>query len=207
MKYRERATGAVRTQPEIQALLTNIFVPLEPTYQFLDSIGYDAVNPVSPSAVYFDRETQMVRVNGVEYANGNWQERLEVVTLEPSFVAQRLADAKAAKRAQINSWRDTANTTSFAFMGKGIACDALSARDMDKVGGYISLFGTFPPDFPGGWKTIDNSYIPMPSIADFKAMYAAMVAQGTVNFNNSQALKAAVDAATTLAQINAITWN
>jgi hypothetical protein len=64
----------------------------------------------------------------------------------------------------------------------------------------------FPESFPGAWKTADNTYIPMPSIDDFKAMYAAMTLQGAANFNHAQALKIQVANATTLQGVAAIRW-
>lgn len=58
----------------------------------------------------------------------------------------------------------------------------------------------------GAWKAMDNSYVAIPDVGTFKAMHAAMTAQGTVNFGHSQTLKAALAAATTVEQIEAIVW-
>lgn len=117
-----------------------------------------------------------------------------------------LAALKTAKNQQINAWRMAANLSTFPYAGKLIACDDLSRSDIDAVAGSISLTGAFPPGFPGGWKATDNTIIPLPDIATFKAMYSAMTAQGTANFARSQALKTALAAATTQADIDAITW-
>jgi len=117
-----------------------------------------------------------------------------------------LEDAKAAKNVQINSWREAANLTTFTHVGKRVACDRLSRSDIDGVAGEITLNGSFPEGFPGAWKATDNTYIPLPDIAAFKAMYSSMTAQGTANFVHSQLLKAELAAATTLDQVNAITW-
>lgn len=120
--------------------------------------------------------------------------------------ADQLAAAKADKNAQINTWRAAANKTFFTYSGKQIACDDLSRGDIDAVAGSISLTGSFPVGFPNAWKAMDNTYVPIPDIATFKAMYAAMTLQGTQNFGHSQSLKATVAAATTLDQINAVVW-
>lgn len=117
-----------------------------------------------------------------------------------------LESAKAAKSMQINQWRATANQTYFTHSGKQIACDALSRSDIDAVAGSIALNGAFPVGFPGAWKATDNTYLPLSDVAAFKAMYASMTMQGTINFGHSQTLKAAVAAATTVAEIDAIVW-
>lgn len=126
--------------------------------------------------------------------------------LTPEQLAAQLAAAKIAKNLQINAWRMAANQTSFTHDGKTIACDGLSRSDIDAVAGSISLTDSFPPGFPGAWKAIDNSYLQLPDVAAFKAMYASMTQQGTANFAHSQALKAALAQATTVEQVNAITW-
>ena len=135
----------------------------------------------------------------------------DALVLDPALLAQAqgdaLATAKAAKNAQINLWRAEANQTYFTHQGKQIACDQLSRSDIDAVAGSISLTGAFPAGFPGAWKATDNTYLALPDVASFKAMYGSMTLQGTINFGKSQDLKAALTAATTLAQVNAITWS
>jgi hypothetical protein len=126
--------------------------------------------------------------------------------IKPDAAPVDLAALKVAKNAEINRWRDEANATSFPYAGKLIAVDFVSYKDIMVTAGNISLFGTFPPDWPGGWKAMDNTYIAMPTIDDFKAMYAAMTQRGLNNFTHSQALKAAKDAATTPEEVAAIVW-
>lgn len=146
------------------------------------------------------------RCDGVDYqfdvigtaTVGDW--------VDPGPTAEQLAKAKADKNMQINLWRAAANQSYFTYSGKQIACDQLSRSDIDAVAGSISLTGAFPTGFPNAWKATDNTYIPIPDIATFKAMYAAMTLQGTQNFGHSQSLKATVAAATTLDQINAVVW-
>lgn len=120
--------------------------------------------------------------------------------------SQVLADAKAAKNSQINLWRGSANKTYFTHAGKQVACDELSRGDIDAVANTIALTGAFPVGFPGVWKTADNSYIPMATVADFTAMYSAMALQGTMNYVRAQERKAAVKAATSIEQVSAIEW-
>ena len=120
--------------------------------------------------------------------------------------APSLDDVKAAKNLQINLWRGAANQTTFPHAGKLVACDALSRSDIDAVANSIALTGSFPVGFPGAWKATDNTYIMLPDVDAFKEMHASMTLQGTINFGRSQTLKADLAAATTVEQVNAVTW-
>ena len=121
-------------------------------------------------------------------------------------LANALAAAKTAKNNLINQWRAIANQTTFPHAGKLVAVDALSRSDIDAVANSIALTGAFPAGFPNAWKATDNSYIMLPDVDAFKAMHASMTMQGTLNFGRSQNLKSTLAAATTLEQVNAITW-
>lgn len=120
--------------------------------------------------------------------------------------APTLAELKDAKNTEINAWRAQANTGTFAHDGKAFACDALSRSDIDGVNGYAAIYGALPPDFPGAWKAVDNSYYPIADLAAWKAFYASMVAAGTANFMHAQQLKAQLAAAETPEAIAAIVW-
>jgi hypothetical protein len=117
-----------------------------------------------------------------------------------------LDELKASKNAEINGWRAAANQATFPHAGKLVACDALSRSDIDAVANHIGLFGTFPTGFPMAWKATDNTYIPLPDVAAFKALYASMTAQGTANFEHSQDLKVALGNASAADAVAAIVW-
>jgi hypothetical protein len=124
------------------------------------------------------------------------------------LIPTSLDDMKAAKNAKINQWRLEENSSTFPHAGKMFTCDPLSRSDIDGVANHIALFNEFPPAFPGEWKAVDNTVLEMPTIADFKAFYQSMTAQGTANFNHAQELKQVLfDAATDAPQkIDAIVW-
>jgi hypothetical protein len=117
-----------------------------------------------------------------------------------------LETLRAEKNAEINQWRALANQSTFPHAGKLIACDALSRSDIDAVANHIGLLGTFPQGFPMAWKATDNTYLPLPDVDAFKAMYASMTAQGTANFDRSQDLKAELGNAPDAAAVAAIVW-
>nr|WP_314540155.1 DUF4376 domain-containing protein [uncultured Massilia sp.] len=129
--------------------------------------------------------------------------------MTPEEIAEMAPDVeslRAEKRQQINDWRAAANLSTFPHAGKLIACDALSRSDIDGVANNIALRGAFPDGFPGGWKAVDNTMIPLADVDAFKAMYDSMTAQGTENFNHAQELKAQLAKASTLEEIAAIEW-
>lgn len=189
------------TERDIRALYPNVSFPSP----FVPPAGYAYVFP-APAPAY-DPSTQAYHEGApVLTGLGHWEQTWVVTALDVEIVAANLVAAKTAKNLQINGWRATANQTYFAHSGKQIACDALSRSDLDAVAGSISLNGTFPVGFPGAWKAMDNSYVMLPDVDAFKAMYASMTLQGTINFGQSQTLKATLAAATTIGQVNAIMW-
>lgn len=117
-----------------------------------------------------------------------------------------LSGLKRDKNAEINAARLAANFSTFTHAGKAIACDQLSRSDIDGTNGFVSLYGTLPPGWPGGWKAVDNTYVAIATVADWKAFYASMFAAGNANFAHAQALKTQLDAATTAEQVAAIVW-
>lgn len=154
-----------------------------------------------------DTATQTVMRDGCEKVGNEWQYKWTVTAKSQGQIDSELEQAKASKNQQINDWRAEANQTYFTHQGKQVACDALSRSDIDAVAGSISLTGVFPAGFPGAWKATDNTYLALPDVAAFKAMYSSMTLQGTINFGHSQTLKTTLAAATTVAQVNAIVWS
>lgn len=117
-----------------------------------------------------------------------------------------LEEAKADKNNEINDARLAANQSYFVWSGKQIACDMLSRSDIDGVNGTVALTGALPVGWPGGWKAIDNTILSIPDVATWRSFYGAMVTTGMLNFQHSQALKATLAAATTIEEVDAISW-
>ena len=154
--------------------------------------------------VYYDWKTQKLlpipaRPSDAAYWRFNYSTK---VWEDPRNVEK----VRSLKIEQINQWRAAANQSEFTYQGKQIAVDRLSRSDIDGVNGEVSLTGALPANFPGGWKTKDNTYVAIPDVATWVLFYKAMTAQGSANFLHSQTLKAQVAAATTIAEIEAITW-
>jgi hypothetical protein len=114
---------------------------------------------------------------------------------------------KSIKNDEINKARLAANLSSFPYQGKQISCDTLSRSDIDGTNGYVALMGAFPDGWVGQWKATDNTYVPIATLDDWKAFYAAMVAQGQQNFAHAQALKQVVSQCQTVEDVRAIDWS
>jgi hypothetical protein len=119
---------------------------------------------------------------------------------------RNLDEVKALRKLYVNISRTTANQTSFTFEGKQIAVDPLSRGDIDAIQSMVLMTNAFPAGWPGGWKTLDNTYVAITTVAEWQSFYTAMVNQGTINFGHAQALKAAIDAATTTEEVEVIVW-
>jgi hypothetical protein len=117
-----------------------------------------------------------------------------------------LAEAQAARRTYINQEWARADSGSFTYAGKEIACDQQSRGHIESMNGHITLFGAFPAGWPGQWKARDNTFATIADADAWKAFYGAMIAQGLQHFAKAQTLKAQIDAATSIAAVDAITW-
>lgn len=127
------------------------------------------------------------------------------VDLEQELI-EKIIKAKKDKNEEINAFRLNANFSTFSHQGKLIACDNLSRSDIDATNGYISLTGSMPVGWPGGWKAVDNSYIIISTVDDWKSLYSSLFAAGNSNFAHSQILKNQLGLAQTLEEIEAIVW-
>lgn len=162
-----------------------------------DTVPNDAVEiAVEEYEALLDSQSQGKRIVGD--ASG-----LPIASDQPS---PTLPDLKAAKNAAINAARATANTGTFTHGGKTFSCDPLSRGDIDGMNGYVAIFAALPSVFTGEWKAADNTFLPIPDVAAWKAFYSAMVLQGAANFAHAQDLKAQLEAATTPAAVAAIVW-
>ena len=110
-------------------------------------------------------------------------------------VIESLEDLKARKNQEINDARLHANQTTFTYSGKAIACDQLSRGDIDAINGIVAITNELPPSWIGGWKAVDNTIVPIPNLNTWISFYAAMVQQGTINFNKAQTLKLQLETA------------
>lgn len=143
-------------------------------------------------------------------ASGRWERGWDLVAL-PLDQQQHVLDLeKSRKEQEIDIWRLRANESSFPHLGKNFSCDRLARGDIDWVNGHVAVHGTLPPGFPGGWKALDGTYIPIADVAAWNAFYLSIGVAGHIHYARSTELKAQVaaitDPATAVAQLAAIVW-
>lgn len=203
MEYHIRETGQLVDYAGLLEACPNTYIPPAPTAEYLDGISIDLVQETIAPPV---ADTERLERDGAIPVEGGWGQAWKVVPRSPEEVAETLAAAKVAKRAEITSWKMAANQTTFPHLGKLIDCDADGRSSIDGVAGSITLTGSFPAGFQYAWKTADNSYIAILDLDAFRALYTSMTAQGTANFNRSEELKTQLASAVTLAEVAAIVW-
>jgi hypothetical protein len=181
-------------------------------FVYADAAGYVTATASGMNVPGAMEDRTLIEVNGpVDIFGGPPNHLLDAETLEwvdPRSEAQALADAKVAKNAEIDAAREAANRTHFMFQDKHIAADDMSMKDILATNGDVQNQGSFVPGWPGGWKAMNGEgFVSIPDVATWHQFFRAMVAQGTANFAYSQSLKATLAAATTIAEVDAITWS
>jgi len=119
-----------------------------------------------------------------------------------------IAFLRAARREQINTWWLDANNSYFEYRGARIAYSESDRVDIQGINNVVMLTNAMPtnPDWPAAWKTVDNGWVPIPDVAAWVEFNVAIADRGTAHFKKAQMLKAQLEAATTAAEIEAITW-
>jgi len=152
-------------------------------------------------------------VTGITYTTTWNPSDIEGITVvnepDPLPEIESLDNLKARKNQEINDARLHANQTTFTYSGKAVACDQLSRGDIDAVNGIVAITNELPPSWIGGWKAVDNTIIPIPNLNTWISFYAAMVQQGTINFNKAQTLKLQLETAYSAGNrenMEGITW-
>jgi hypothetical protein len=122
--------------------------------------------------------------------------------------ASTLAGAQAAQKAAIDAAYSDAIQQSIAFktaagVSQTFQADTGSQTILSQATQGYGIAGAVPANF--FWKAADNSLVAF-TLADLEGLYLAMLAQGWSAFQKRAALKAEIDAATTVAAVQAISW-
>lgn len=133
-------------------------------------------------------------------ANHQWTEQKRWVYVDT------LEDIKIKKQAAITAAYLLANVTSFTFQGKEIQANEHSMKQIYITDSGITRRGGLKPNWLGFWKTLDNSYVAIPDVATWNAFYDSIEETGTANYLKAQVKKARISAATTIEEVDAITW-
>lgn len=118
----------------------------------------------------------------------------------PAHPDALLAEAKAAKKRQIEAERDAACEQPVTALGRTWDADK---RSQELLNGAIAFAQAGGP-LPAVWRDHDNNDRPITDISDLLAIAGAIAQQVQQAYAASWARKAAVDAATTIDEVNAV---
>lgn len=133
---------------------------------------------------------------------------IELTADEIAALATPLVDLQAAQSAAIDQAYAAAVTADIAFTtSAGVVATFQADADSQhvlavSVQGY-DMAGAVPSGF--FWKASDNTQVAF-TLEDLKGLYQAMLARGWVAFQKKTTLKAEIAGATTVAEVQAITW-
>lgn len=136
----------------------------------------------------YDSET-----SGCFFRNGAW----EIISSLPKI----LSDAQTARLVLIESSYATAMSANVAYLGTSFQADAASQQLIAAV--LTASGGALPAGF--GWYDINNTKVVM-TFAQLQGLAGTILLRGQPLFEQKQARKSAIRSATTVAQVEAVTW-
>lgn len=181
----------------------------------INDLNYLIQNPPQPYAAVFSDGTVLsvpdlfkaVEVTPVRNSDGIFIRQRALVPFTTDETVEYLKVLRDQKNREITAARLQANDTYFMHLGKKIACDKVSKDDIFGTNGEIVGTGRMPDGWIGGWKAMDNTFIPIHTVAEWRDFYSSMFQQGNINFRHAQELKSRVANAGSIAEIKAIKWN
>lgn len=180
----------------------NVSFPSPLTDAILSPFGYAVLNPTTPPA--YDSWTHRLVEGTPEQREGKWYQTwvLESVTHTPEEEAQRLADAKAVKIADIKSAFAAAEANGFVDSTLGFRIDA-TRRSIDDIEGLIDLVSSGAMTAPVTFRGYDNTYHNL-SLDQLNTLRIEAKGRGPILYAKKWELEAAVDKALTVEEVQTI---
>lgn len=116
-----------------------------------------------------------------------------------------LDEVKADKRQQINGARDTAEQSGFDYLGKRLDSDQVSVARITVVVQAAQVAIAAGQPFEVTWTAQDNSHLVMDA-QQVVGMPIALATNANTLHQRAAQLKAQIDAATTIAEVEAVNW-
>ncbi|UVX97701.1 MAG: protein of unknown function DUF4376 [Bacteriophage sp.] len=180
----------------------NISFPSVLTDEILASFNYAIITP-DPYPEY-DSWTHHLIEGTPEQREGKWYQTwvLESVTHTPEEEAQRLADAKAVKIADIKSAFAAAEANGFVESSLGFRADA-TRRSIGDIEGLIDLVSSGVLSAPVTFRDYDNAYHRL-TLDQLNTLRLEAKGRGPLIYARKWELEGAVDAAETVEAVQAI---
>jgi len=193
------ATVTVNSYANEQAAINNL--PM--AWQWRVNVPVDSL--AGDSATLLGEVERALTADGAAFEGG-------ILSIDSTISLELM---KVRKIAEITAARLRADADHFIYsytdsngdtVSKDIRTGNKDMIDLLTTNSYITLFGDFDEDWPGGWKAIDNTYVQITTVEQWKDFFKRMYKTGIANFKKSQLLKAQIEAATTLEEVQAINW-
>lgn len=195
-------TKNILSEVMLRYLCPNVSFPSILTDEILMPFGYAVLNPTTPPA--YDSWTHRLVEGTPEQREGKWYQTwvLEAVTHTPEEEAQRLAEAKAVKIADIKSAFAAAEANGFVDSTLGFRIDA-TRRSIDDIEGLIDLVSSGAMEAPVTFRGYDNAYHNL-SLDQLNTLRIEAKGRGPLLYAKKWELEAAVDKALTVQEVQAI---
>jgi hypothetical protein len=121
----------------------------------------------------------------------------------PANSEPTIEQLRDAKKAVLNKYRERVLSHGVEFDGHTFDSDTTSVSRLTALSNVLLAGGTLPAGFV--WRSADNVDVPMDAISIF-GLLGAMILKASAVFTTSWEKKAAVDAAQTKAEVDAVLW-
>lgn len=163
----------------------------------------------------FDDDVVVTQNNGAYgFTCANGSELATPPTLQPytpptqtsaqALVAAQSAQCDLIDGAYAEAVQQTLSYKTSGGVTKDFDADSTSQTILMQATQGYSIAGSVPSGFY--WVSADNVQVPF-TLADLQGLYAAMLAQGWTAFQKRQALKEQINAAASVADVEAIVWS
>lgn len=151
------STLSIISEQLFRSKYKNVSFPSPLTDEILAPFGYANLNPTTPPT--YDSWTHRLTEGTPEQREGKWYQAwvLEPMTHTPEEEAERLADAKSTKLADIRSAFTAAEANGFVDSTLGFRIDA-TRRSIDDIEGLIDLVSSGAMKAPVTFRGYDNTY-------------------------------------------------
>lgn len=196
------STLSIISEQLFRSKYKNVSFPSPLTDEILAPFGYAVLNMITPPA--YDSWTHRLVEGTPEQREGKWYQTwvLESVTHTPEEEAERLAEAKSTKLADIRSAFAAAEADGFVVSSLGFRADA-TRRSIGDIEGLIDLVSSGVLTAPVTFRDYDNTYHDL-TLDQLNTLRLEAKGRGPLIYARKWELEAAADAAETVEAVQAV---
>lgn len=165
-------------------------------------IGLKVKNGIVDDAALFNK----IPNGWIEAPDGvgiGWTDNGDGTFTAPPVIVVTLQEAKDARTEYVNSERDKAINGGVAYGGNNYDTDSRSRENLTGVHTGVNDGYTLPVGFV--WRTSDNVNVAFTKV-EINGLAYVILDHVNVQYGTSWALKASIESATTVHEVNAVVW-